>query len=66
MADIDNIKMYKGQDGMRGLHMAAVMLDQLTVGISAPDLETKLEPFINASSSSWLGWRVSFFHKIKT
>ena len=55
----EQIKMYYGQDGKRGLHMVAVVLKDLDASISAQQLEMKMEPFINVSASHWLGWRVS-------
>ena len=57
-ANVDQMKMYYGQDGKRGLHMLGVVLDDLTSSISAEDLQSKLEPYINVSTTHWLGWRV--------
>ena len=58
-AKAEQIKMYYGQDGKRGLHMVSVVLKELNSSIGAQDLEMKLDPIINVSNSHWLGWRVS-------
>ena len=58
-ANAEQIKMYYGQDGKRGLHMVSVVLKELDSSIGAQDLEMKLDPIINVSNSHWLGWRVS-------
>ena len=59
-ADVEQIKMYYGQDGMRGLHIVSVVMKELDATVNAADLEMKMKPYINVSDSHhWLGWRVS-------
>ncbi|XP_076441951.1 amino acid transporter heavy chain SLC3A1-like [Babylonia areolata] len=58
-ADSDKLWLYNGGTGRRGLHVVSVVLDDLDRHISARDLQARLEPYVNSSTTHWIGWRLS-------